>query len=87
MIHMSANTDILARIASLEAALEGRVRDQDAPAYLTRTQAAAFCGIAPTTMDDYRRRGDLPCSRIGRKCIYRREDVVAWLARHTEVAK
>lgn len=75
--------ELLVRIAKLESDL----RERDAPAYLTRTQASVFTGIPPTTMDDHRKRGLLPCSRIGRTVIYERNSLIEWLRSHTEVAK
>tara|TARA_R110002073_G_scaffold329479_2_gene511957 strand:+ start:2676 stop:2879 length:204 start_codon:yes stop_codon:yes gene_type:complete len=66
--------------------MSGNTDDRLERMYFTRTQASIFTGVPPSTMDDYRRRGDLACTRIGRKVIYDRKTLIEWMASHAEVA-
>ncbi|WP_300101959.1 helix-turn-helix domain-containing protein [Alistipes sp. Marseille-P5061] len=39
--------------------------------------------ISKRTLQSYRDRGAIPCSRLGGKFYYRRRDLAAWLSRKT----
>lgn len=48
--------------------------------YLTNAEAARLAGLAPGTLEAWRRRaGGPPFIRLGRRVIYKRSDVVEWL--------
>jgi excisionase family DNA binding protein len=46
---------------------------------LDRDEVADLLGLKPSTVDEYRRRGELPFVRLGRHHRYLRADVEAWL--------
>ena len=47
---------------------------------LNTEQAARYVGLSPSTMAKLRMRGgNVPHIKIGRRCLYRREDLDAWL--------
>lgn len=47
-------------------------------------EVAAYLGISPDTMKDYRQQGRGPrYTRVGKLVRYRLADVDEWLARHT----
>ena len=51
---------------------------------LNREEAAAYLGVKPSTLADWRLSGkyrnELPCGRIGRRVFYRKADLDRWLA-------
>ena len=47
---------------------------------LTTTEAAAYVGLSPRTLERYRVIGDgPPYLRVGRRVLYRRADLDAWI--------
>ncbi|KQB87063.1 helix-turn-helix transcriptional regulator [Corynebacterium lowii] len=52
---------------------------------LTTTQVAAKTGISESTLRYFRANGKGPeCGKIGRRVMYRPEDVDAWIAQQME---
>lgn len=57
------------------------------PILYTSDQTAAYLGLDPTTLCDFRRRGLGPrFVRYGHKIRYRSDDIVAWLDSHSMTA-
>ncbi len=53
---------------------------QEQSPVLNTEQAARYVGLSPSTMAKLRMRGgNVPHIKIGRRCLYRREDLDAWL--------
>ncbi len=51
--------------------------------FLTTDQAAGYTKLAASTLTKKRLYGDGPAfSKIGRRVVYRRADLDAWMARH-----
>jgi excisionase family DNA binding protein len=51
--------------------------------YLTTKQAAQFSGLSVSYLNKLRCfGGGSPFLKVGRKCIYRRDQFEAWLAKH-----
>jgi excisionase family DNA binding protein len=47
---------------------------------LNTEQAAQYVGLSPSTMAKLRMQGgNVPHIKLGRRCLYRREDLDAWL--------
>jgi excisionase family DNA binding protein len=54
-----------------------------APQYMTTRQLAAQTGLAVVTLEAWRRQGEGPPHvRVGRRVLYERTAVEAWLAAH-----
>lgn len=54
--------------------------DHSASPLITKQEAAAFCLVSIATWERLERKGDVPPPvRIGRRCLYRRVDVMAWI--------
>jgi len=69
--------------ALVDEAVERRMAELAPPPseHLTNAEAAAFMKIAPVTLEQARARGEgPPYSKAGRRILYRRSDVEAWLA-------
>ncbi len=64
---------------------EGTVRLSEVIAYLAedgflpRRAAARFCGVSWRTLES---QTDLPAYRVGRKIVYRKSELVAWVCAH-----
>jgi predicted DNA-binding transcriptional regulator AlpA len=55
----------------------------DNPISLTASEAANLLGLAPSTLAKLRLNGNGPAyCKLGRRVVYRREDLVKWLASH-----
>ena len=53
--------------------------------YMNPTQCAAELGVCPRTLERWRRlKASPPITRIGKKIMYRREAVAAWLREHEQ---
>ena len=50
---------------------------------LSRKQAAAFLGICRNTLD----RLDIPRTKIGRRVMFKRDELKKWIDDHTEKSK
>lgn len=51
--------------------------------YLSRSQAAQYLGLSPKTLEVRAHRGGGPAfSKIGKRVIYSRADLDAWVAAH-----
>ena len=56
------------------------------PAVFPPSEAARFCGLAPSTLAKLRLGGNGPVyCKLGRRVVYRREDLAAWL--ETRIAR
>lgn len=54
---------------------------EPAPAALKTVEAAAYCGSSSSTLEKLRLHGGGPVfSKLGRRVVYRIEDLDAWLA-------
>lgn len=54
--------------------------DPNADETIDARGAAALLHCDPTTVEDLARRGDLPCTKVGRGWIFVRQDLLAYLA-------
>lgn len=61
-------------------------RKQDQPILLSRSDMAARLGLSTATLDELRRAEGLPHVVVGRRIMFRRESVDAWL-RAREVSR
>ena len=52
------------------------------PRYLSKRDAASFCGVSIRCLDYARSRGALPYHQMGRKVLLDVNDLVAWLDSH-----
>jgi excisionase family DNA binding protein len=54
--------------------------DPNADETIDARGAAALLHCDPSTVEDLARRGDLPCTKVGRGWIFVRQDLLAYLA-------
>lgn len=47
-------------------------------------EAARLCGVSDDTLARARAAGEVRASRIGRRVVYTREELAAWLSMHQE---
>ncbi|MEO8551171.1 MAG: helix-turn-helix domain-containing protein [Kofleriaceae bacterium] len=47
---------------------------------LTADEVAAFLGLDRKTVYDYAGRGEIPCQRLGKRMLFSRTALVAWLS-------
>jgi len=71
----------LGHAETLSPALPERVPSVDTPTsdVMTADDVAAFLGVDRNTVYDYAGRGVIPHQRIGKRLLFRRGGVVAWL--------
>jgi excisionase family DNA binding protein len=60
--------------------------DSNNATLITADEAAELLGIHRTTLYDGARRGEIPCRRIGRRFVFVRETLLAWLRQGTATA-
>lgn len=53
--------------------------DSNIVTLITADEAAELLGIHRTTLYDGARRGEIPCRRVGRRFVFVREALLAWL--------
>ena len=46
---------------------------------MTADEVAEFLGLDRKTVYDYANRGDVPCQRLGKRLLFSRTQIVAWL--------
>lgn len=51
----------------------------DEPATLTADEVAALLGVDRQTVYDYAGRGEIPHRRLGRRILFGRQAILAWL--------
>ena len=61
---------------------DNAVRSPD-PACMRADELAKFLGVNRKTVYEYAARNVIPCRRLGRRLVFSRAAVLAWLARHT----
>ena len=57
------------------------------PLLINLEEAAAFIGIPSSTLHTWAWQGKVPCVRLGRSRLFRREDLERWVENHTCPAK
>lgn len=50
--------------------------------YLTKAQAQTYTGLSERTLDYARERGELPFFRVGKRVLFKRSEIDAWLEKH-----
>jgi excisionase family DNA binding protein len=71
---------------SLEQALRSaaaKVVPKPEPACMRADELARFLGVNRKTIYEYAARNVIPCRRLGRRFVFSREAVLAWLARQS----
>jgi excisionase family DNA binding protein len=48
-------------------------------AVMTADEVAAFLGVDRKTVYDYANRGQIPCQKLGKRVLFSRDQLVAWL--------
>jgi excisionase family DNA binding protein len=51
----------------------------DAAEVLSAEQVAELLGVDSKTVYDYANRGEIPCRRLGRRVLFGRRAILAWL--------
>ena len=69
-------------VAETLAQLETERSQFDARIAYTEPEAAALLGVQPHVLRDLRRLGEIDASRIGKRIVYRRSDLLAFLDRN-----
>ena len=58
-----------------------------ADTYMTLEEVADYCKVRPATLHKWRHRGQAPrAAKIGRRLVFRRDEVEKWAAERFEAA-
>lgn len=78
--------DIMFEIANK--AIEDRDKLHDLPYLLSRTQLAKYVfNVSPQTLDAHIvKRADFPKVRVGERVLFPKDEAIAWIQAHIEVA-
>ena len=68
-------SEVMERVEADRAKLDGRLA-------LTEPEAAALIGVQPHVLGDARRRGEIAGSRVGKRVVYERAQLLAFLQRN-----
>ena len=68
-------SEVMERVEADRARLDGRLA-------FTEQQAAALIGVQPHVLGDARRRGEIVGSRVGKRILYERAQLLAFLQRN-----
>lgn len=68
-------------IGELLAELSPRLSNLNDRLAFTQPEAAALIGVTPATLRDARLRGEITGSKVGKKIVYSRDELAAFLTR------
>lgn len=55
--------------------------------YMTKKEAAAYIRVSPGTLDNFRKRGQIACSKVGGRVVFDRDALDAFVRDRVEEPK